>query len=117
MNSKLPEVSDQDLHGRIDEFMSRFKFGTLLNRAGIRKIRGLSPLLVFRSIFDLAFAGRNIYTGIMQDAGASIGKDALYRFMATPRYNWRRLVALLAQMVIRGLIQPLTDASRGRGQA
>ena len=57
MNSKLPEVSDQDLHGRIDEFMSRFKFGTLLNRAGIRKIRGLSPLLVFRSIFDLAFAG------------------------------------------------------------
>ena len=112
MNSKLPEVSDQDLPGRIDDFMSRFKIGTLLNRAGIRKLRGLSPLLVFRAIFDLAFAGRNIYTGIMQDADASIGKDALYRFMSTSRYNWRRLVALLAQTVIRGLIQPLTDASR-----
>jgi hypothetical protein len=54
------ETEDQDLGGRIDEFMARFKIGTLLNRAGIKKMRGLKPLLVLRTIFELAFLGRNM---------------------------------------------------------
>ena len=32
------EVEDQGLGDRIDEFMTRFKIGTLLSRTGIRKI-------------------------------------------------------------------------------
>ncbi|MFC1836158.1 hypothetical protein ACFL2Q_15795 [Thermodesulfobacteriota bacterium] len=47
MRSTPIEESDQDLGGRINEFMGRYKIGTLLNRAGIRKMRGLSPLLLF----------------------------------------------------------------------
>ncbi len=38
--------------------------GTLLNRFGIGKMRGLSPLLVLGTIFESAFFGRNIYTGV-----------------------------------------------------
>jgi hypothetical protein len=54
------EIEDQDLRDRIVAFMARFKIGALLNRACIRKLRGVKPLLVLRAIFDLAFMGRNI---------------------------------------------------------
>ncbi len=58
------EVEDQDLRDRIDSFMARFKIGTLLNQAGISKLRGVRPLLVLRAVFELAFVGRNIFTGV-----------------------------------------------------
>ena len=49
MRNNLSDVADQGLRSRIDEFMTRFKMGTLLNLAGIRKYRGVSPLLVLRN--------------------------------------------------------------------
>ena len=106
------EVEDQDLGGRIDEFMARFKIGTLLNRAGIIKMRGLSPLLVLRTILELAFFGRNIYTGVHKSPTAASGKDAVYRFLSFPRHNWRRLLGFLAGAAIRGFFQSLTDERR-----
>ncbi|MFH0958925.1 MAG: hypothetical protein V1897_09510 [Pseudomonadota bacterium] len=72
--------------------MTRFKVGTLLNRAGISKLRGLRPLLVFRAIFELAFVGRNIFTGVHKNSKTGMGKDAVYRFISAPRHNWRRLI-------------------------
>jgi hypothetical protein len=112
MRSTSFEAADQDLGGRIDEFMARFKIGTLLNRSGIRKVRGLSPLLVLRTIFELAFFGRNIYTGVHNSPTAALGKDAVYRFLSSPRHNWRRLLGFLAGTVIRGFFQPLTHECR-----
>jgi hypothetical protein len=112
MRSTGFEDEDQDLGGRIDDFMGRFKIGTLLNRAGIRKMRGLNPLLVLRTIFELAFFGRNIYTGVHNSRSAALGKDAVYRFLSSPRHNWRRLLGFLAGTVIRGFFQPLTDERR-----
>lgn len=106
------QIEDQDFVSRIDAFMGRFTIGTLLNRAGIRKVRGISPLLVFRAVFELAFIGRNIYTGIHQGARECLGKDVVYRFLAAPRHNWRRLIGLLSQMVIKGFLEPLTDEMR-----
>ena len=103
------EVEDQDLGSRIDEFMTRFKIGTLLNRAGIRKLRGVSPLLVLRIIFDLAFVGRNIFTGIHKNSTTHMGKDTVYRFLSAHRHNWRRLIGFLSQMVIKGFLEPLTE--------
>jgi len=35
----------------MEGFLTEFKIGTLLNRAGIRKIRGISPLLALRAVF------------------------------------------------------------------
>lgn len=112
MTSTSFGIEDQELGGRIDEFMARFKIGTLLNRAGIRKVRGLSPLLVLKTIFELAFFGRNVYTGVHNCSTARLGKDAVYRFLSVPRYNWRRLLGFLAQAVIKGFFQPLTDERR-----
>jgi hypothetical protein len=112
MTSTSFGIEDQDLGGRIDEFMARFKMGTLLNRAGIRKMRGLSPLFVLTRIFELAFSGRNVYTGVHNCSTAGLGKDAIYRFLSFPRHNWRRLLGFLAVSVIRGFFQPLTDERR-----
>lgn len=112
MTNTLSEVVDQDLRGRVDEFMARFKIGTLVNRAGIRKLRGISPLVVLRTVFELAFFGRNIYTGVHNRPTAPLGKDAVYRFLSFPRHNWRRLLGFLAGTVIRGFFQPLTNERR-----
>ena len=106
------ELEDQDLRDRIDKFMARFKIATLLNQAGIRKLRGISPLLVLRIIFELAFVGRNIFTGIHRNATAHIGKDAVYRFLSAHRHNWRRFMGFLSQMVIKGFLEPLTEVNR-----
>ena len=43
-------------------------------RCGIRKFRGNKPLSVFRTVFDLAFFGRNIYTGIHHANATRMGK-------------------------------------------
>lgn len=112
MKSNAFEGEDQDLGGRIDEFMVRFRIGTLLNRSGIRKIRGFSPLLVLRTIFELAFVGRNVYTGVHNCLTAPMGKDVVYRFLSFSRHNWRRLLGFLSAAVIRGFFQPLTDERR-----
>jgi len=90
------ELEDQGIRSRIDEFMTRFKIGTILNRAGIRKLRGVSPLLVLRIIFELAFTGRNIFTGVHKNSTVHMGKDSVYRFLSGPRHNWRRLIGLLS---------------------
>ncbi len=103
---------DQDLAGRIDEFMGRFKMGTLLSRAGIKKVRGSSPLLILRTIFELAFVGRNVFTGVHNRPTAPIRKDVVYRFLCVPRHNWRRFLGLLSSAVIRVFFQPLTDEKR-----
>ena len=41
-----------------------------------------------------------------------MGKDAVYRFLSSSRGNWRRFLGFLAQMVIKGLFEPLTDEKR-----
>ncbi len=112
MKSTRFEGDDQDLAGRIDEFMSRFKMGTLLSRAGIRKICGRSPLLILRTIFELALVGRNVYTGVHHCPTTPIRKDVVHPFLSVPRRNRRRFLGLLSAAVIRDFFQPLTDETR-----
>jgi hypothetical protein len=41
-----------------------------------------------------------------------MGKDVVYRFLSSSRSNWRRFLGLLAQTVIKGIFEPLTDEKR-----
>ncbi len=109
------EVEDQDLRGWIDAFTTRFEIGTLLNRAGIRKLRGVSPLLVLRAVFELWFVGRNIFTGAHMNSTAPMGKDAVYRFLGAHRHIWRRLTMFLSQMIITIFLEPLAEMGREKG--
>jgi hypothetical protein len=74
------DTEDQELKDRIDAFMTRFKIGTLLSQAGIRKFRGIRPLLILRTIFELAFVGRNIFNGVHKNSKPKMGKDTVYNF-------------------------------------
>ena len=55
------------LENSIDYFFTDFQVGRLLNGAGIRKLRGASPLKVFGAIFRLPFEGHNFFRGIAEN--------------------------------------------------
>ena len=78
--------------GRIDDriatFFHKFRIGTLLNKAGIKKLRGASPLALFAAIFLLPFKGANFYRGIVKNDALGFKKDAAYNLIRKPRHNW-----------------------------
>jgi hypothetical protein len=89
------------LQSRISSFMGDFQLGTLLNKSGIRKLRGVSPLALFTAIFTLPFGGDNFYRGIVTNAGLPFKKNAAYELLKNPRYNWRKLLSGLAVQMAR----------------
>ncbi len=89
----------KQLQGRISSFISDFQIGTLLNKSGVRKIRGVSPLAIFSVIFMLPFEGNNFYRGIVTKPGLPFKKTAAYELLKNPRYNWRTFLFTLATKV------------------
>lgn len=102
-------VNTQKL-GILGNFFSEFKIGNLLNMSGISKTKGATPLVVFTIVFNLAFTGKNFFQGIVKNKNIRIGKDAVYNFLNSPVYNWRRFTLLLSIKVYM-LIQNLLDDS------
>ncbi len=92
------------------DFFSEFKVGSLLNESGIRKTKGAAPLAVFTIVFNLAFIGKNFFQGVVRNETITIGKDAVYNFLNSPTYNWRRFTLLLS-VRIYALIRSLLDDS------
>jgi len=99
------------LHNKIDTFFDNFNIGTLLNRAGIRKMRGISPVMLLKAIFILPFEGNNFFRGIVTGKRLEFKKDAAYDLLKGPRYNWRKLLLLLAARVVC-VFAMLTDKDR-----
>lgn len=99
------------LHNKIDAFFDNFTFGTLLNRAGIRKMRGVPPLVLLRALFVLPFERTNFFQGIVVSQSQGFKKDAAYDLLKNPRFNWRKLLLLLATKVI-AFCDLLTDEDR-----
>jgi len=87
------------LQNRISSFIGDFHIGTLLNKSGIRKLRGVSPLTLFSVIFMLPFAGDNFYRGIVTNADLPFKKNAAYELLKNPCHNWRKfMLALVVQV-------------------
>lgn len=100
-------------NSRISNFMSRLYVGTLLNKCGIRKQRGISPLTLFATIFILPFQGINFSQGIVKNENLGFKKDAVYNFLRNPKYNWRKFLLLLSVGVVK-FFDRLTDDKRER---
>lgn len=101
------QTQNSDQIGVFTEYFSTFKIGTLLNRSGITKTKGASPLTIFTALFNLAFCRTNLYQGVVKNKGLQVDKDAAYNFLNSPTYNWRRFTLLLFKriyFVIRGLL-------------
>jgi hypothetical protein len=82
----------------------------MLNRSGIIKIKGPSPLELFTIVFNLAFIGKNLFEGVVRNKKVSIGKDAVYNFLNSSTYNWRRFTIFLSSRIYL-IIKNLLDNS------
>jgi len=96
---------------RIGIFFETFHIGIFLNRSGICKVRGTSPLIIVKSIFGLPFYGMNFFRGIVQNTELEFLKDAAYDLLKGAKYNWRNLLLLLS-VKISITIDALTDENR-----
>jgi hypothetical protein len=101
----------KQLQSRICSFMSDYQIGTLLNFSGIRKLKGVSPLMLFTAIFLLPFEGNNFYRGIVTNTALPFKKNAAYDLLKNPRHNWRRFMLSLAAQVA-GFFSRLTSEKR-----
>ena len=91
----------KQLQNKIFCFMQEFKIGTLMNSNGIRKIRGVSPLTLFVTIFLLPFEGLNFSQGIVKNDSLEFKKDAAYDFLKNPKHNWRKFMLALVAIAVR----------------
>jgi hypothetical protein len=105
------QVQEQRLSGSIENFFREYHVGTLLHQCGIRKLRGISPMIVLHCLFGLSFLGDNIFRHMVVKAQQPFGKDVLYDFLRSERFNWRRLLLLLAARAI-SFIDGLTGRDR-----
>ena len=88
------------LNSKIISFVADFQIGTLLNKSGIRKVRGASPLSLFNAIFMLPFTGNNFFRGIVNNDSLPFKKDAAYELLKNPRHNWRKFMLCLVVKVV-----------------
>ena len=53
-------------------------------------------MTILLNIFVLPFIGKNIYRSIVINQKSDVGKDAIYDFMRSSNFGWRRLLLKLA---------------------
>ncbi len=99
-----------DKLGIFSDYFTKFKIGSMLNKSGITKTNGASPLELFTIVFNLAFIGKNFFEGIVRNKKITIGKDAVYNFLNSSTYNWRRFTLLLCSHIYI-IIKTLLDDS------
>ena len=105
------QEKNDGVNGMIGEFFDNFHIGSLLNRSGIRKIRGARPLAIVTALFSLPFHGVNIYWGIVQNRELGFLKDSVYDVLRRPNFNWRIFLLSLSVAVTRFFVS-LSDVSR-----
>ena len=115
MNTTLTGVQNQITNseqiGVLSDYFAKFKIGTLLNRSGIVKTKGASPLAIFTALFNLAFHNENLYQGIVKNKKVEVDKDAAYNFLNSPTYNWRRFTLHLCRRIYFIIRKLLDDSS------
>ena len=115
MNTTLTDVQNQITNseqiGVLSDYFAKFKIGTLLNRSGIIKTKGASPLAIFTALFNLAFHNKNLYQGIVKNKEVEVDKDAAYNFLNSPTYNWRRFTLHLCRRIYCIIRKLLDDSS------
>lgn len=99
--TKQHEVQQEakQLQSRISTFIGDHQVGILLNKCGIRKLRGVSPLALFSVIFMLPFEGNNFFRGVVTNGSLPFKKNAAYELLKNPRHNWRKFLLVLAAQV------------------
>ncbi|MFW5838095.1 MAG: transposase, partial [Desulfovibrionaceae bacterium] len=96
---------------KIESFFQKFQLGALAHRCGISKTKGVSPVKLLACLFSLPFLGLNLYRYFAADRETEFAKDAVYDFLRSSRFSWRRFLLLLSVKVC-ALFQSLTSEER-----
>ncbi len=105
------QTINPDKLGIFGDYFSRLKVGSMLNNSGIVKTKGASPLELFTIVFNLAFIGKNFFQGVVRNKKVGVGKDAVYDFLNSPTYNWRRFTTLFSSRIYCIIKSLLDDSS------
>lgn len=92
-----------DMDSEINKALRELRMKSLLNRCGIVKRRGYVTITLFYLIVLLPFFKRSLTSFWSQESlvkSFEARKDTYYRFLNHERFNWRRLVCLLAARLI-----------------
>ena len=99
------QAKKEIMANRIDIFFDSVSLNKLASACGITKNKGVSAKKLLMMLFTLPFFGKNIYRAIVRDTDCEFGKDAVYDFLGSHRFSWRRLLLMVALKVI-----PILDA-------
>lgn len=95
---------------RVNTFFTYQRIAKLLRQSNFFKESGFSCIELFKFIFLLIFGKKNLYQTLQrEDSLERPGKDTVYRFLNSCRYNWRRFLLLLSSEVAKGRLSPLTS--------
>jgi hypothetical protein len=78
------QSKNSDKLGIFGDHFSTLKIGSMLNKSGIIKTKGASPLELFTIVFKLAFIDKNFFEGVVRNKKIDIGKDAVYNLGTQP---------------------------------
>ena len=103
MNQSISDnqASDKSFLKVIQNFFSEFNFRELLRECKFHKTDGFSCFTIIKSIFLLVFTGKNWYR-IFVDSKSKpeFGKDVIYRFLNSVKWQWEKLLLLLSSQII-----------------
>ena len=97
------QFKNQGLDSEINQALCELKIGNMLHRANIMKQKGYSTKELLFFILILPFIKRTLcsyWTTGWITKQTKAQKDTWYRFMNNERFNWRKLVTLLALKII-----------------
>ncbi len=106
IDSASPEVLFGDFNNKIKRLFDLFNIKSLLHSVGIRKSQGFSCsdllyLLVLQPFFKKKLSAFWSHEDLKNSIQAQ--KDAFYRFVGQPGYNWRNLIYRLFFQIQRHL--------------
>ncbi len=114
MNPIIPEHNHEEkqIRSTIKRFFKEYHIAALLRQSNFFKAKGFSASFLFEFIFSLIFSGKNLFRLLDSSSKTNCGKDAVYRFPNSARYNWRKFLLALASVIIKQKVSPLTSDER-----
>lgn len=103
---------ENSLQSTLDRFFREFHIAGLLSHCNCRKQSGVTAFTLYRFLFSLVFHGKSLSRTLSVFHTECGAKDTLYRFLNSPRHNWRRFLWLLSSAVVLKTLFPLTGKER-----
>ncbi|MHB1419945.1 MAG: IS4 family transposase [Bacillota bacterium] len=94
---------------RVSNFFIQKQIGKLLKQSNFYKESGFTCIELTKFVFLLVFGRKNLYQTLQSEDADKPGKDTVYRFLNSCRFNWRKFLLLLSSGIIQEQLTPLTS--------